>query len=184
MKIDQIHPFDIFGVPPKNRLEQWACDMQKARSFHMGLCVQPIRNHGNITDWTTSESIGKGVSVDRLLDVNETIGHGYRHNKKTFYIFRIKGIDIGPWDIYRLHSKYGELPYSLREDFDTAIWWIFRHCLHHNVPLLKEKGINCVSWVNLLASDIGYNLIPKYEYAIESTIERSPLIELEGIVRG
>lgn len=182
MNISDIRTMDIFGVPPINRWENWACDVQGSRFFHCGLCVDFIRNkQGNIADWTTSESIGKGISLDRLYDSSETAMSRYRNSQQRFYIYRIKELgDVSAREVYWIHSKYGELPYSIKEDFDTAFWWLYRHYLHVKLPLFKEKGLNCVSWVALVAKELGVNLIPRGQYALEVTIEKSPLIEYIG----
>lgn len=189
-KLSEIKSFDLGGALPNSFWERLACKIERCETFHWFMFVASVKNYkGEIIDWVISESIGKGVSIDRLKNIN---GFVYRVRK-------LETENIDPLWIYEQHSKSGELPYSVAAGVDTALWWIIRHYLHiaikfprywlkraRGIPVqlsfVKHPGINCISWVTKLALAKGVLLVPNTEPALETTLENSSALRNLGLI--
>lgn len=153
----------LFGVPPKAWWTRWMCSIMGSDTFHWGLLIKPDKG-----DYITSESQGKGTTISRL-------------DGRQVRFYRVKGVRVNTSKLISIHSEYGELPYSWDTNLRTAIWFIAKHYFHKILPVVKDTDdVNCVSWVCLVANELGVKLIPDDEYATPAALENSNRLEYIG----
>jgi hypothetical protein len=138
---------------------KWICRILGATTFHWFMLVEPTGE-----DWITTESIQKGTSLSRL---------GWRKVR----VFKIKGLEVTPKQIYEVHSAYGECPYDYGVYFRTAVWWLLKHYFNKIIPITKDKAFHCEEWVCLLAVELGAKIIEDNEYPTPELLENSPYLE-------
>lgn len=170
MRLDEIKKGDIFGQPPDNWWERWACRVQGARFFHFGWFVNPIVEDGQIVDWATSEAISTGVDMTRL--------DGRRVGVMRIIVLPEPSLS----ELVTIHSDYGDLPYNWEVNFLTAIWYVAKHYLGKTIRVIKTHGLNCIGWVVCYGVERKVQLIPPNQYVTEAALESSPLIEYIGEV--
>jgi hypothetical protein len=83
-----------------------------------------------------------------------------------------------------IHAEYGALPYNWMLNFRTAWWYICKYYLHRMVLVIKPKAMNCVTWVDIFAANLGYELVPDNQYVTDRALEESPLVEYVGDIEG
>jgi hypothetical protein len=177
---------DLFEIPPDSFITNLLCGVSQSQGLHWGMLVQPGDPY-----WISTECVGKGVSLTQF-------------NYKRSYIYRIKGLtDLDPNELLNIIAEYGLTTYGYSDDFTIALSTIVRY----GFPMYPWEGpplpsffpgwpgtpvtdlgltkpdpvpINCIHYVDLLAAQLGYFLVPPGGILIPSQLEKSPYLDYLG----
>jgi len=155
---------DLFGVPPHGWLPTFVCKVVKSKAFHFGMVIGSDKD-----GYITSESLGKGTSVSRLV-------------YPLVYVYRIKTLKHEP-ETYRLlsfHSWQGDKGYDMQVNFLAGVWFLLKHYLKLAIPIVKNNTYNCQEWIVYLAYCLGVRVISEDEYPYCRNLEKSESLEYIG----
>ncbi len=158
---------DLFGVPPHGLIPELVCKILKVKTFHWGMILRRDKD-----GYITSESLGKGTSVSRLV-------------YPSVYVYRIKTLKHEP-ETYRLlsfHSWQGAKSYDMQVNILSGVWFLLKHYLKIAIPVIKNHTFNCQEWVVYLASCLGVKVIDEKDYPYCRNLERSKELECLGEYR-
>jgi len=127
----QIWPGDFFSIENHSFMgwinHKFTCTPKGTHTweYHFGVIADPIRDFdGNIVDWETRESIGKGPTVLRLS----------RYMGQVITLYRIPGITPGEAEaLVRSISQIGDKGYGY-SDFLQAFLDVFWLLVRFNFP--------------------------------------------------
>jgi hypothetical protein len=164
-----LKPGDLFALPPTRFYQRWVCNhfLEGAKTFHWGLITHRFRDQ---SDYGTSESLGKGVSVGWLSFYRD----------EPIRIYRVKGqpegLDLATQLCRKAHDHGRDL-YDYPVFINVGLWFILKR-LGIKAKVQKDARFYCQEYVVHVWKELGVDLIPDSEYPVCKNLEESPELEL------
>lgn len=166
LTINDVKTAYLGATPPEGWWTKLICRILGAKTFHWFIFVVQ-----DDKGWIISESVGKGTSLDYLID-------------DKVYVYRIREVrQVNPMRLISIHAEYGQLPYDWQVILLTGLWWLCKHLLGKIIPVIHDKAVNCQEWVCLVAHELGVHIIPDDQYPDCVNLEHSPHLEYIGILK-